>query len=120
MDEYFYDDLSMQFHGLFNLLKDPFMESFFIKGEPDYRLEISLKRCPESLQDVIAEEYGMELGNGKGRKRQLEVLGQRIIEEMPERLSVLPADEFKLLMTLVRGEEEMEEAACGLGFQKKG
>lgn len=120
MDEYFNDDFSEQFHDLFNLLKDPFMESFFIKGEPDYRLEISLKRCPESLQDVIAEEYGMELGRGKGRKRQLEVLGQRIIEEIPGRLSMLPADEFKLLMTLVRGEEEIEEAACGLGFQKKG
>lgn len=120
MDENFYDDLNMEFHGLFDLLKNPFVESFFIKGEPDYHLGISLKRCPESLQDVIAEEYDMNLGRGKGRKRQLEVLGQKIIEEMPDRLEGMSEDEFKLLMTLFFGEEDIEEAAGGLGLQKMG
>ena len=120
MDEYFYGDLSEEFQGLFDLLKDPLVESFFIKGEPDYHLEVSLKRCPESLQAVIAEEYDMNLGRGKGRKRQLEILGQKIIEEMPDRLEGMPEDEFKLLMTLFFGEEDIEEAAGGLGLQKMG
>lgn len=79
MDEYLFDDLSMELRSLFDMVKEPLVESFFLKGEPDHCLGTCLKRCPESLLDVIAEEYGLELGRGKERKRQLESLEHKII-----------------------------------------
>ena len=56
MDEYLFDDLSMELRSLFDMVKEPLVESFFLKGEPDHCLGTCLKRCPESLLDVIAEE----------------------------------------------------------------
>ena len=93
MSEYFYDDLDMELDGLFDLIEDPLIDSFFIKGEPDPHLGTSLLRCPKSLQDTIAEEYNLKLGNGKGRKKQLQMLEKRIIEELPCRIEVMSIDD---------------------------
>lgn len=120
MEENFFDDLAPEISQLADLLIDPFMESFFLKGEPDYHLGTCLKRCPETLQELIAEEYGMELKSGKVRKRQLELLEQKIMEELPGRIEVMPVEKFKLLLKLVIGEEDIAEAAGGLSLQKRG
>lgn len=120
MEENFFDDLGPEISQLADLLIDPFMESFFLKGEPDYHLGTCLKRCPETLQELIAEEYGMELKSGKVRKRQLELLEQKIMEELPGRIEVMQVEEFKLLLKLAIGEGDIAEAAGGLNLQKRG
>lgn len=120
MDENMFEGFEMELQDLYDSVKNPFIESFFIKGEPNYQLGVCLKRSPESLQDVIAEEYNMELGRGKERKRQLEVLKQRIIEEMPRQIETMSVDELKLLMTLTAAEDDAEDAANGFGLQRKG
>ena len=120
MDEYLFDDLSMELRSLFDMVKEPLVESFFLKGEPDHCLGTCLKRCPESLLDVIAEEYGLELGRGKERKRQLESLEHKIIEGLSAKIEAVPANELQLLIKLAVEECETEEAAEGLSLQKNG
>ena len=120
MSEYFYDDLDMELDGLFDLIEDPLIDSFFIKGEPDPHLGTSLLRCPKSLQDTIAEEYNLKLGNGKGRKKQLQMLEKRIIEELPCRIEVMSIDDVKMLMTLAEGEEDIADAANGFSLLGRG
>lgn len=120
MSEYFYDDLDMELEGLFDLIEDPLIDSFFIKGEPDPHLGTSLLRCPKSLQDTIAEEYNLKLGNGKGRKKQLQMLEKRIIEELPRRIEVMSIDDVKMLMTLAEGEEDIADAANGFSLLGRG
>lgn len=120
MSEYFYDDLDMELDGLFDLIEDPLIDSFFIKGEPDPHLGTSLLRCPKSLQDTIAEEYNLKLGNGKGRKKQLQMLEKRIIEELPRRIEVMSIDDVKMLMTLAEGEEDIADAANGFSLLGRG
>lgn len=120
MSEYFYDDLDMELDGLFDLIEDPLIDSFFIKGEPDPHLGTSLLRCPKSLQDTIAEEYNLKLGNGKGRKKQLQMLEKRIIEELPRQIEVMSIDDVKMLMTLAEGEEDIADAANGFSLLGRG
>lgn len=120
MSEYFYDDLDMELDGLFDLIEDPLIDSFFIKDEPDPHLGTSLLRCPKSLQDTIAEEYNLKLGNGKGRKKQLQMLEKRIIEELPRRIEVMSIDDVKMLMTLAEGEEDIADAANGFSLLGRG
>lgn len=120
MSEYFYDDLDMKLDGLFDLIEDPLIDSFFIKGEPDPHLGTSLLRCPKTLQDTIAEEYNLKLGNGKGRKKQLQMLEKRIIEELPRRIEVMSIDDVKMLMTLAEGEEDIADAANGFSLLGRG
>ncbi|GAA6447436.1 hypothetical protein K170097C1_58270 [Hungatella effluvii] len=120
MSEYFYDDLDMELDGLFDLIEDPLIDSFFIKGELDPHLGTSLLRCPKSLQDTIAEEYNLKLGNGKGRKKQLQMLEKRIIEELPCRIEVMSIDDVKMLMTLAEGEEDIADAANGFSLLGRG
>lgn len=120
MSEYFYDDLDMKLDGLFDLIEDPLIDSFFIKGEPDPHLGTSLLRCPKTLQDTIAEEYNLKLGNGKGRKKQLQMLEKRIIEELPRQIEVMSIDDVKMLMTLAEGEEDIADAANGFSLLGRG
>ena len=120
MDEYLFDDLSMELRSLFDMVKEPLVESFFLKGEPDYCLGTCLKRCPESLLDVIAEEYGLKLGRGKERKRQLESLEHKIIEGLSAKIEAVSANELQLLIKLAVEECETEEAAEVLSLQKNG
>lgn len=120
MSEYFYNDLDMKLDGLFDLIEDPLIDSFFIKGEPDPHLGTSLLRCPKTLQDTIAEEYNLKLGNGKGRKKQLQMLEKRIIEELPRRIEVMSIDDVKMLMTLAEGEEDIADAANGFSLLGRG
>lgn len=120
MEEYFFGDVSLGAQQLSDILEGEFAESFFIKGEPDYCLGTCLKRCPESILDLITKEYKLEAGSEKGRKRYLKQLERKIIEEMPVQLETVSAQEFELLIKLAMEKGDVEEAVVGFGLQRKG
>ena len=123
MGEDLFEEFDFELLGIESLLEESyeqFKECLFIKGDSDYRLGTCLKECSEYLQDRIAEEYKLELGQGKERKKQLKLLEQKILEEMPEQLEVIPMSEFHLLIKLAFGECDIEEATRGISLQRKG
>ena len=108
MDEYFFGDVSLGAQQSSDIIECEFAESFFLKGELDYCLGTCLKRCPESILDLIAMEYKLEAGRGKGRKRYLKQLERKIIEEMPVQLETVSAQEFELLIKLAMEKGDVE------------
>ena len=113
-------ELEWEPEDLFNIYEKPFKESFFSRGEPVYKLGRCIRRCPEVLQDVIAESYGLELKEGKSRKKQLEKLEKMIPERMSESLINIGLADMQLLAKLAVDECSIEEVTRGFHLQEKG
>lgn len=120
MEEDEFEYLEPKLSQLVNLMAKPVRESFIIKGKPDHHLGACIRRCPQYVLDLIAEEYGVEPGKGKGSRKQCGLLEQKITEELFGRLELIPCAKVKLLTELALGEGDIKDIADSFSLVRKG
>lgn len=120
MDKNLYTDLNSDLYDLVDMIDQPIEELFYLKGEPDHSLGVCLKSSPDFIQEIIAETYKLELGKGKRRQRQLELLKEKIINEMYEQLVMVQYEAVESFIRLAAGGGDSEESEYRLELQKRG